>query len=142
MSEKIYLCNNNNFQLFLEDNNLYFTILSTGFNNEDYLNFLEQMQVFFEICINKSSCFNFIIDISQTNIMLINNVFYYAYNTSIFLKKYDDLFKQYLNLSIVIIKNETTKNIFEYLFKFYKPVKPLKFKKNYNELEQYINLTT
>ena len=79
-------------------------------------------------------CFNFIIDITKTNVLLISNVFYYAYTTSIFLKKHDDFFKKYLNITIIVIKNTTSKAIFEYLFKFYNPVKPVKFINNYDEL--------
>lgn len=137
--DKIYLHKNNNLELVLEKNNLYFTILSTGFNNIDYLHFLEKTELFFEKCIKTDLHFNFIIDITKVSILLINNIFDYTYKASVFLKKHDTFFETNLNKTIIIMKNKFNKKIFSYLFGFYKPKRPIEFVKNYNELNNYIN---
>ena len=133
--DKIYLHKNNNFELILEKNNLYFKIISVDFNKEDYLIFLEKTELFFEKCKEKDLVFIFIIDVTKVSILSIKNIFGYTYNTSIFLKKHDPFFEKYLIKTIIVMKNKFNKKIFEYLFQFYKPIKPIEFCEDYELIE-------
>ena len=128
------LIDNNNIKLSLIENKLYLVLLNENFNNRNYLELLQKLELFFNNSKNNNSKFYLIVDISKVSMLKINNVFDYIYKFTIFFKKHDPFLQYYLFGTIIIMSSEINMTIFEYLLKFYKPVRPYKFCKNYNDI--------
>ena len=134
----IIFIENNNVKLNLVDNKLYLTLLHYNFNNEDYLNVLQKLESFFIISKKNNMRFYLIIDISKTAMLKIKNIFDYVYKCTIFFKKHHIFIEQYLFGSVIIMENKINKIIFEYLLKFYKPIRPYKFIKNNSNINNIL----
>lgn len=130
------LIHNNNIKLNIIDNKLCLTILSENVTTKDYLELLNELEIFFNNTKNNknNNKFYFIVDISQTTIMNITNIFDYVYKFTLFFKKHDLFLQNHLYGTIIIMTSKINKVIFDYLLSFYKPTRPYKFYKNYNEI--------
>jgi len=135
----IIFIENNNVTLNLVDNKLYLTVLHYNFNNEDYLNVLQNLELFFTIRKKNNDPFYLIIDISKTTMLKIKNIFDYVYKCTLFFKKHHPFIEKHLYGTIIIMENRINKTIFEYLLKFYKPIRPYKFIKNNNNINDVIH---
>lgn len=128
------LIHNNNIKLNLIDNKLCLTILSENVTTKDYLELLNELEIFFNTTKNNKKKFYFIVDITQATIMNINNIFDYIYKFALFFKKHDLFLQNYLYGTIILMTSSINKVVFDYLLSFYKPTRPYKFYKTYNEI--------
>jgi len=128
------LIHNNNIKLNIIDNKLYLNVLSENVTTKDYLELLKELEIFFNNTKNNNNKFYFIVDISQITIMSITNIFDYVYKFTLFFKKHDLFLQNHLYGTIIIMTSKINKVIFDYLLSFYKPTRPYKFYKNYNEI--------
>ena len=125
---------NSNIKLNVINNKLYLIPLSENFNNKNYLELLEKLELFINDIIENNNKFYLILDVSNVNMLKIKNIFEYLYKCSIFFKKHDSFLKNHLFGTIIIMSSVINMTIFDYFLKFYKPTRPYKFYKNYNDI--------
>ena len=115
-------------KVYLEDNNkLCITFFEEYLNDKIYLELLEKLELFYEVCKKKNIQFYLILNFSFMTVMSCAVLIKYISKTSVFLNKHREFYKTYKFGTIFITQTNVTKKIAELVLSSYTPVRPYKF---------------